>query len=91
MDVGRREEFWKQFPGLVWSNSKAGDAVMIRAALTRPGMDRLEAIAQEFGLTRIREEWATLCSDKITPLSSTHISLVSSQLNQIEKNLKRIP
>jgi len=91
MNDERREWFWKQFPGLVWSNSKAGDAVMIRAALSRPYENRLEAIGREFGMERLRQEWAILCADKITPLSSRHIALVSDMLNQIETNLTNAP
>jgi excisionase family DNA binding protein len=91
LDSVRREAFWKQFPGLVWSNSKASDAVMIRAALTRAKKDRLEAVGREFGLKRLRREWSILCHDKVTPLSSRHISFVSHLLDEIGKNLKHAP
>ena len=91
MNDERRDWFWKQFPGLVWSNSKASDTVMIRAALTRPYENRLEAIGREFGLKRVRLEWVALCADKITPLSSRHIALVSDMLDKIETTLKNAP
>ncbi len=91
MDDERREWFWKQFPGLVWSNSKASDTVMIRAALSRPYENRLETIAQEFGLERMQHEWEVLCADKITPLSERHIALVSNMLDRIERTLKNAP
>jgi len=91
MEDERREWFWKQFPGLVWSNSKASDTVMIRAALSRPYENRLEAIGWEFGLERVRQEWAVLCADKITPFSSRHITLVSDMLDRIERTLKNAP
>jgi hypothetical protein len=91
MEDERREWFWKQFPGLVWSNSKASDTVMIRAALSRPYENRLEAIGWEFGLARVRQEWAVLCADKITPFSSRHIDLVSDMLDRIERNLENAP
>jgi hypothetical protein len=52
--------FWKTQPGLVWSNPNASDSVWIRAALVRPRFEQLLAIAVEFGLERIREEWAIL-------------------------------
>jgi hypothetical protein len=87
----RRAWFWKQFPGLVWSNSKACDSVMIRAALSRPYENRLEAIGREFGMECVRQEWAVLCADKITPLSSRHIALVSDMLSQIETTLTNAP
>ena len=91
MNDERREWFWKQFPGLVWSNSKAGDTVMIRAALSGPYENRLEAIGREFGMERLRQEWAILCADKITPLSARHIALVSDMLERIERTLKNAP
>jgi excisionase family DNA binding protein len=88
---GRHESFWKQFPGLVWSNSKASDTVMIRAVLTRPKKERLEAVGREFGVKRLQREWSILRNDKITPLSPRHVSLVSDLLDQTEKNLKHAP
>jgi hypothetical protein len=91
MEDERREWFWKQFPGLVWSNSKASDTVMIRAALTRPYESRLETIGWEFGLERLRQEWVVLCADQITPLSVRHIALVSDMLDRIETTLKNAP
>lgn len=56
-------EFWKRHPGLVWSNPAAGDAVHIRAALVRPRYRVLLDIALEFGIERVRGEWAELQTD----------------------------
>jgi hypothetical protein len=53
-------EFWRQHPGLVWSNPAADDSVHIRAALLRPTFTRLLDIAVEFGLERTQNEWAEL-------------------------------
>ena len=61
-----RSAFWERFPGLIWSNSKAGDSVRIRAALLRPRFETLLAIAIEFGLERVETEWAVLTSDPET-------------------------
>jgi hypothetical protein len=72
----RRGSFWKQFPGLVWSNSKASDK-----------KEHLEAVGREFGMKRLRREWSILRADKITPLSPKHISLVLALLDQTEGNL----
>jgi len=58
-----RKEFWRQHPGLVWSNPEAGDEVRIRAALVRPRFDRLLSIALEFGLDRLRQEWSVLLDE----------------------------
>jgi hypothetical protein len=52
--------FWKQHPGLVWSNPAAGDSVHIQAALLRPRFSRLLDIAVQFGVERVRREWAAV-------------------------------
>ena len=57
------QEFWRQHRGLVWSNPDADDDVHIRAALLRPRFGRLLDIAVEFGVDRLRQEWAELQSD----------------------------
>ena len=56
-------QFWRKHPGLVWSNPAADDSVHIRAALIRPRFGRLLDIAVEFGLERVRGEWAELQKD----------------------------
>jgi hypothetical protein len=58
--VSAPHEFWKRHPGLVWSNPAAGDAAQIRAALVRPRYGVLLDIALEFGVERLRHEWAEL-------------------------------
>ena len=74
MDTERRDLFWKKFPGLVWSNSKASDSIMIMAALTRPRFHQILAICEEFGLDRVSREWDELRKEEITP---THAEMVS--------------
>jgi hypothetical protein len=59
----RTAGFWEKFPGLVWSNPNASDAVQIRAALTEPRFEVLLEIAQQFGLERLRAEWAVLTEE----------------------------
>jgi hypothetical protein len=61
-----RFEFWKRFPGLIWSNSKAGDSAYIRAALLRPRFETLLSIALEFGLARLEAEWEVLTAEPET-------------------------
>jgi hypothetical protein len=56
-------EFWKRHRGLVPSNPGASDSVYIRAALVRPRFSLLLDIALEFGLERLRSEWAELQQD----------------------------
>ena len=55
--------FWQKYPGLVWSNPEADDAIFIRAALLRPQFQRLLDIAVEFGLERVQQEWAILLEE----------------------------
>jgi|ERR1039458_9981120 hypothetical protein len=85
MSSERRENFWKRFPGLVWSNSKAGDSVMIMAALTRPRFHEILAICEEFGLDRVMEEWKEL---QIEGVSATGIEMVSSILDNLAVRFK---
>jgi hypothetical protein len=56
----KRNEFWQRHRGLVWSNPNADDATHIRAALVRPHFTQLLEVALEFGLERVRAEWAYL-------------------------------
>lgn len=78
----KHDRFWKEHPGLVWSNPEAGDAVYIRAALMRPRFDMLLAIAVEFGLDRLRQEWGILCAD---PLVNT--ARVRSNVERCLRNI----
>jgi hypothetical protein len=55
--------FWETHRGLVWSNPAADDSVHIRAALVRPRFSLLLEIALEFGVERLRQEWAELQAD----------------------------
>jgi hypothetical protein len=77
-------EFWKQHPGLVWSNPAAGDATHIRAALLRPRYGQLLDIALEFGPERLRQEWAELRSDDTRDVQRAKAS-VERILAHIEK------
>ncbi len=84
MDNKRHDLFWKQFPGLVWSNSKASDTVMIRAALARPNTDRITRIAAYFGIERVEQERDVLLDDPVDPYSFIHISVVNRILESIK-------
>ena len=82
------EEFWRKHPGLVWSNPEADDSVRIRAALMRPRFSRLLDIALEFGLGRVRQEWAELLGDPILNTERVRSS-VDRILTNIEKGFSR--
>jgi hypothetical protein len=58
------DKFWQRHPGLVWSNPGADESVHIRAALLRPTFTRLLDVVLEFGLERIKIEWAKLQPDQ---------------------------
>jgi hypothetical protein len=79
-----RHEFWQKHRGLVWSNPEADDSVHIRAALLRPRFARLLDIALEFGLDRLRHEWAALQGDSTSDVQRARPS-VERILTNIEK------
>ncbi len=74
--------FWRKHPGLVWSNPAADDATHIRAALVRPRFGRLLDIAVEFGLERVRREWAELQLD-----DSREVALARAPVERILANI----
>ena len=80
----RRASFWEKFPGLVWSNPNASDAVWIRAALTEPRFETLLQIAREFGLDRLRAEWNVLVEEG-TAETRRATPIVERILGNIEK------
>ncbi|HEV2393253.1 MAG TPA: hypothetical protein VG146_12940 [Verrucomicrobiae bacterium] len=84
-----RRAFWEQHPGLVWSNPGAGDSAHIRAALVRPRFSQLLEIALEFGLKRVRQEWAILRAEG-TPESARAQPIVERILQHIEEGFARV-
>ncbi len=85
MDSTRRADFWVKFPGLVWSNSKASDSVMIMAALQRPRFHQLLAISEEFGVDRVLEEWKLLQTED---LPTSLVDMVSPMLENLRIRFK---
>ena len=81
--IAPRLEFWQKHRGLVWSNPNASDAAHIRAALLRPRFERLLAVVLEFGLERVRAEWAELLTAGMPEVEFAHDSVVRI-LNNIE-------
>lgn len=79
-----RHEFWKRFPGLVWSNPDADDTVRIRAALLRPKFSRLLEIAIEFGVERLHREWAVLKSE-----DSSEVRRATGSVERILRNIEK--
>ena len=89
MTSERRDIFWKKFPGLVWSNSKASDSVMIMAALTRPRFHEILTICEEFGLDRVVEEWHELQAEGVPASRAEMVSRILSNLAVRFKNAER--
>jgi hypothetical protein len=75
--------FQKRHPGLVWSNSRAGDSVWIRAALMEPRFSTLLDACLEFGMERVRHEWAAL---KREP-DDAEVAGIASEVDRILKNI----
>ncbi len=75
-------EFKARHPGLVWSNSQAGDEVWIRAALLRPRFHTILDACLEFGLARVRQEWHVLKQD-----ASPEVGRVASEVNRILQHI----
>jgi hypothetical protein len=84
MNSDRNYTFWKQFPGLVWSNPHASDSVMIMAALMRPRSEQLTSIAKEFGFDRVLAEWVLLQEEDLKPV---HLEMVAEMLGEIEERV----
>ncbi len=78
------ETFQTRHPGLVWSNSKAGETVLIRAALSQPRFPTLLDACLEFGLDRVQREWEVLAQEA-TPETQRVAPEVTRMLRHIEE------
>ncbi len=76
--------FQARHPGLVWSNSKPGETVLIRAALSQPRFHTILDACLEFGLERVRQEWEVLAQEA-TPEIQRVSSDVTRMLRHIEE------
>ena len=50
----------EKYPGLVWSNPQASEAVYMRQALLRPRFSQLLSMAADFGFMPLKNEWTIL-------------------------------
>jgi hypothetical protein len=82
--MANRRAFWERHPGLIWSNPEADDSAFISAALLRPCFTRLLDVAAEFGVERLRQEWALLQAEA-TPEARRAAAAVERILSHIEK------
>jgi hypothetical protein len=76
--------FKTRHPELVWSNSRASDAVWIRAALLRPRFHTILDACLEIGLDRVRQEWELLLREN-TPEALRAAHETTRMLNHIEE------
>lgn len=77
-------DFWNRHRGIVWSNPAADDSTHIRAALVRPLFSRLLEIAAEFGIERVRHEWAELQKDDVR-----EVARASEPVERILRNIEK--
>jgi len=73
---------------MLWSNPNAGDSARIRAALLRPRFAQLLDIALEFGVERVRQEWAVLGADGTREFERARLP-VERILRHIEEGFAR--
>ena len=59
-DKSRDYAFWKDYPGIVWSNPNASDAIMIANTLLQRRESVVVAIARHFGPEKLQREWLRL-------------------------------
>jgi hypothetical protein len=76
------DTFRARHPGLVWSNSQAGEAVLIRAALLRPRFHTIMDACLEFGLKRVQSEWDLLRTE-----AKAETQRVESETARILRNI----
>jgi len=77
-------KFWHEHRGLVWSNPSADDSVHLQAALLHPRFSQLLELAVEFGVARLRAEWAELACDNTREVARVR-KPVERILNHIER------
>jgi len=85
--ASRDDAFWKAHGGvgLVWSNGKASDSVMIAHALLRPDFHLLLAIAARFGLDRLKAEWERVR----TGIEAANLPEELTQLERVTPTVER--
>jgi transcriptional regulator with XRE-family HTH domain len=76
--------FREKYRTLVWSNSKADDAVFIRRALLDPQFPVLLDAALEFGIDKLEQEWGALSRD-----DSPEARRAAPATGRLLKNLRR--
>ncbi len=76
--------FQARHPGLVWSVSRPDAGELIRAALVCPRFHTLLDACLEFGLPRVRAEWARLQEDGLPEVGRAAIE-VERILRHIEE------
>jgi hypothetical protein len=81
---GHHSDFWRQMPGLAWSNPKADDSVLIRAALLRPRFGRILEIALEFSVQRVGAEWRILIKE-----NTLEARRAKAAVERILRNIKK--
>ena len=73
---------------LVWSNSRAGDEVYLRAALLKPRFHTILDACATFGIDTVRREWRML-ADEGTPEARRAAPHIERMLRNIEEGFRR--
>lgn len=72
---------------LVWSNSRAGEEVYLRAALLRPHFHTIIDACRTFGLAQVSSEWQALAVED-TPEARRAAPAITRMLRNIELGLQ---
>lgn len=85
--MSSRATFASRHRELVWSNSRAGEEVYLRAALLRPHFHTLIDACRTFGLAKVRAEWLALVEED-TPEARRAAPAITRMLRNIELGLQ---
>ena len=87
----RDHAFWKNYPGIVWSNPNASDSVMIANTLLQEKQHVIIAIANHFGAATLQKEWENLKREasafpEILKIINKSRKKLDQLINNISKN-----
>lgn len=80
----KADTFASRHGTLVWSNSRAGDDIVLRVALLSPRFDTVLDACITFGIERVKAEWCSL-EQEATRESIRAAPAVTRMLRNIER------
>jgi len=75
-----------KYLGLVPSNPQASEEIYIRTALLRPRFSQLFAMALDFGVNALKEQWAILKAD---PECGREVERATPEVERILQNMEK--